>query len=575
MTAHGSAVLHKVHDRAPRGRRRLVAALLTVASVIALVGGASPAASLWSISDATTTTTATARTLTALDAPTIASSTGQKITLTSNTAPSGDTLTPVYTFERSTSAAFTAPTTIATGPTFPVTDEGHLPAVPTAGTFSTIASGISSSCGLSNGRVMCWGNNDNGQLGQGTIGGFSATPVEVQTTADNPASALPATAALLEVAVGGDTACVSTLRDVYCWGRNLGGIVTTTDTSPHPLPVRVSGTPAGNLSSLTVGYSHACALFTNFGALCWGSNLNGQLGTNAALSATPAAPAKVLTGGNAGGNQVPAGTSLNLIRAGHSYTCFVTSGLAYCWGINTTGNLGNGTTTQVSVAKSVATGTSYLPAATTIIDMSLSGSTDASNSRSTCAATTTAVYCWGAAANGALGISGAAGNVLNPAKVTGVTGTMTALAGGLQGHCAVTSGQAYCWGLGTSGQLGSGSASATTPVKAATAAGKTVVRVDGDQGFRCFRYSDGTVGCAGAGAVGQLGEGPDGRSASVNAGIGTMVAPRPRTCDTGATFLSDGSCTLAPNTTYYYRVSFTLGSWKSPVSAVAALKPGG
>lgn len=130
---------------------------------------------------------------------------------------------------------------------------------------------------------------------------------------------------------------------------------------------------------LSAGYSHTCGLAENGTAYCWGDNTGGALGNGSTVnSAVPVA--------------VSGGFTFVQVKAGLRYTCGITAtGQAYCWGQNTDGQLGTGTSTESRVPVAVVGAPSFKE-----IDVGVSQQTIA------CGLTTTgAAYCWGS--NGWLG----------------------------------------------------------------------------------------------------------------------------------------------------------------------------
>ncbi|QIM18712.1 hypothetical protein G7066_09020 [Leucobacter coleopterorum] len=325
--------MNKLRQRLGKRLRALSigATVMLVVGLTTVLGGGT-AVALWSIDSASIIASARADTLRALDKPVATATTATQISLQAGDGVKSDTLSPRYSLERSVTSDFSNPVAVGTADSSTFTDNGHLAAVATSSTFTKIVMGTDAGCGITAGKVMCWGNNTSGQLGQGTLEGNSGTPLQVKSHADDVQSDLPADVAILDIAAGLRTFCVTTsTQDVYCWGRNESGAATGNSTDMKPFPTKVAATPRGNVSSITVGNSSACAPFDGFGAYCWGSNSVGQLGAGIAVSAGPFAPRKVLSA--AAGSDIPAGTTLQMIRAGNDMGCVITSGVAYCWGV--------------------------------------------------------------------------------------------------------------------------------------------------------------------------------------------------------------------------------------------------
>ncbi|HEY5184370.1 MAG TPA: cell wall-binding repeat-containing protein [Actinomycetes bacterium] len=195
------------------------------------------------------------------------------------------------------------------------------------------------------------------------------------------------------------------------------------------------------MTSVSAGYLHTCAVGRDGSAYCWGSNGAGQLGAGSDYLPGPTPP------------RVLGLSGVTAISAGYYHTCAVTgSGLAYCWGDNVAGELGNGTTVGSSVPVRVP---------------SLSGVTSIKAARYyTCALLSTgSAYCWGNNVDGVLG-NGTTKLSTVPVKVVTLA-SVAALATGDFHACALTrSATGYCWGRNSAGQLGDGTApvSHTTPV---------------------------------------------------------------------------------------------------------------
>ena len=259
--------------------------------------------------------------------------------------------------------------------------------VPVSGGFNfvAIASSHYHSCALTaTGEAYCWGAGYSGALGTGSVAD-GRTP-----------SAVLGGLRFIAISPGYWFTCaVATDSLAYCWGYNFSGQLGTGDSTNQLLPVPVSGTL--RFRTVSAGNSHACGVTTGDVAYCWGSNAYGELGNGMTTLSRVPSP---VTGGlrfamvSAGGGH------------GSDFTCGVTtSGAAYCWGLGTSGQLGNGADTSATAPTPVAGGLTF--------------SSLSSGGYHTCGITTAGVtYCWGAGSYGALGAgSPASSNV--PVRVAG------------------------------------------------------------------------------------------------------------------------------------------------------------
>ncbi|MGC9079806.1 MAG: RCC1 domain-containing protein [Nanopusillaceae archaeon] len=186
---------------------------------------------------------------------------------------------------------------------------------------SIIAAGAAHTCALlSDGSIKCWGDNYDGQLGDGTnITRY--TPVTVQGISNAVA-----------IAAGAFHTC-AVLSDgtVKCWGDNYyGQLGDGTDVTRYT-PVTVQG--ISNAVAIAAGYSHTCALLSDGTVKCWGDNEGGQLGDNGKAFSFSYTPVTVQNLSN-----------VVAIAAGWDHTCAVLSdGTVKCWGDNEGGQLGDGT----------------------------------------------------------------------------------------------------------------------------------------------------------------------------------------------------------------------------------------
>jgi alpha-tubulin suppressor-like RCC1 family protein len=185
-----------------------------------------------------------------------------------------------------------------------------------------LSAGDSHTCAVvSGGAVLCWGFNDQGQVGDGRQGEVVASPVPVVGLAG-----------ATQVAAGTSHTCAR--KDdgsVLCWGSNTHGELGDGTMAGQTMPVAVVG--LSRCVEVAVGWTHSCALKDDGTVWCWGANSYGQRGDMAA--ADLGAPMAAVAGFSDGAH----------LSAGFYETCVIRrNGTVYCWGLNSHGELGDGTT---------------------------------------------------------------------------------------------------------------------------------------------------------------------------------------------------------------------------------------
>lgn len=322
-------------------------------------------------------------------------------------------------------------------------------------TFSSISAGSGSTCAVgSNGAGYCWGDNEVGQLGNGSTGTYSTAPVLVNQGARSSGVTFQS------ISTGGwpddletnyaHTCGVGSDGNGYCWGDNSFGQLGNSSTTNSGEPVLVSQGARGasvTFVNISAGDNHTCGVGSDGNGYCWGYNYNGQLGNGASGSGVYSTEPVLVT--------KPAGITFVSISAGGAHTCGVGSdGNGYCWGNNGNGRLGNGSTTQSTTPVLVSQGAR--PAGVTFSSIS------AGNNHTCGAGSDGNGYCWGDNYYGELGSGGVTGLgaysdvpvlVNRGARPSSVI--LNDIDTGGTHTCAVgNSGAGYCWGSNSEGRLG-------------------------------------------------------------------------------------------------------------------------
>jgi alpha-tubulin suppressor-like RCC1 family protein len=356
----------------------------------------------------------------------------------------------------------------AESPTAPVTEPAPLATWVTPPVFRQVSAGGSHGCGVTTeNQLYCWGNNNTGQLGTGTTSPPSRFPVAVATTLR-----------FRMVSAGATFTCgVTGFDGLYCWGENNYGQLGNGTRTDSPRPVRVATNI--RIRAVSAGAHHACAVSIGDIVYCWGRNDFGQIGdgtrTDRPVPTRPAGwshfssvsagngfscgltttnavtpPDRIYCWGEAGNghygndawhdnllrpNAVPGGLTFAGVESGYSHVCGVTPARkAYCWGANQAwlGSVPPAGSGDFQVTpRAVAGGHAF---------RAVAGGTYWS-----CGVTTDNVgYCWG---DRTFGVgNGVPGGSWTPVQVAGGLHFSRIEAGGQFACGLTTDGKVYCWG---------------------------------------------------------------------------------------------------------------------------------
>jgi alpha-tubulin suppressor-like RCC1 family protein len=405
------------------------------------------------------------------------------------------------------------PPDAAPPPDAPPPDAAPPDAAPPDAAVTTVVSlgaGNNNVCAvLSTGIVRCWGRNEQGQIGIGSVSGPVTRPTNVNGLTDGT-----------WVDCGAATCCAATSAGrAQCWGWNDQGILgvnqTSTQLGNRPTAAPVLALPNGGtigeltgVDEVTLGAAHACVR-RGGEVWCWGWNAAGQCGRpNGAggegtiLLAKPS----VVTGIEA----------LSVNAQGSEFTCGVDSGgLVQCWGLDFQGQLGDGTAGGLRSTPAPVTGITQASAVAVGFQHACAiGRTVADG---------VGVYCWGLNDFGQLGPNGPTAAPLTtatPVLVPGL-GTAVAVIAGQSHSCAMlANGVIRCWGANNFGQLGDGTFSSRSAPANVTGTGGSgslspATHIATGFGHTCAVLSNRSVYCWGANAFGQLGQGATGANSSL------------------------------------------------------------
>jgi len=305
------------------------------------------------------------------------------------------------------------------------TIDRHVPAqVSGLSGMTAIAAGSNFTVALKNdGTVWAWGGNSNGQLGNGTT-----TDIYI------PAQ-VSGLSGMTAIAAGNNfTVALKNDGTIWTWGGNSNGQLGIGTTTDSYTPVLVSG--SNSIIAIAAGYNHTVAL-TNIGVVwAWGGNSNGQL-CNGTTTDTN------IPGVVGGSNSVMA------IAAGNAFTVALQSvqldSRVWACGSNNNGQLGVGTTTDI-----------YTPVQVSGMSSAGAIGIAAGYDHAVAMKTDGTVWAWGGNSSGQLG-NGTTTGSLTPVQVGGMSGVTAVAAGQKDTVALKIDSTVWAWGYNFYGQLGNNS----------------------------------------------------------------------------------------------------------------------
>lgn len=417
-----------------------------------------------------------------------------------------------------------------------------------------IASGNDASCSIQLGQLYCWGKNESGQVGDGTTTNRK-TPYHVQGALAGKIVQFVATGFSHTCAIAGNTPNPADGNEIYCWGDNSKYQYGNNSNVSSLVPVLAGTSHSSYYYTGVSARDHTCTMTYNAASsyhsrvYCWGDNDHGEAGEQDSGDTTPTVinPKKVRA---ASARKEPGNSLLyditDLANVSDNFTCAINDLEVWCWGINSSGQLGDGTQSSSDHARALRpTG---MTNATKVV----------TNNAHACAINSNRLWCWGdndtgdskphwAIDSGPAVVQPSGQTMAVNENIESPTRIITSaspyyhydisdIAITDSAGCVVSSGDVYCWGYNNFGQLGQGnnydypgqkgigtnpqvsvwvgesSASKVRPandmVKVSGAlVGKEVVKVTGGNDHFCAVTDMRRVYCWGSNIYAQLGDG--------------------------------------------------------------------
>ncbi len=359
--------------------------------------------------------------------------------------------------------------------------------------LTAVSAGFDFTCGTARlGRIYCWGRGTQGQLASaGDSLCFTDNIPRPEPTpsacAIAPKQSVARTLNAVTIAATDSSACaISADSRLYCWGHDTFGEIGNGSNGGGATP-SLATVSAERFSAITGGGNHACALNLAGAAFCWGKDSTGQLGDRRRVNSTTPIPVVGPDG------LLATALRFSEIEAGDYHTCGIerTSGRAYCWGDGGFGAVGHGRADTVDVPT---------PVSGDLVFQHISA-----GRHHTCGVTRSGdMYCWGANSSGQLGVSGLVQSLTPVFVGSGYTNVSVAI-----GYsCGLRAGgSVHCWGSNAFGQLGRGEGNPTgnSSSPAAVALNRSILSISAGSRHICAVDSEFQTWCWGGNLMGALG----------------------------------------------------------------------
>jgi cysteine-rich repeat protein len=346
--------------------------------------------------------------------------------------------------------------------------------LPGGAVVTKMALGGDHSCVLTDaGQVWCWGDVDNGQVGEGTKSSSSLKDIDVPTLVGKLAGEF-----ISDICAGGDFTCATSAGGkAWCWGDNDDGQLGDGGDDDQAEPVAVMLPVSVTAAAVSCGWDHACLLDTNGSVWCWGEGDDAQLGNGTTTGTTVPGAVQGLPG------------PMSAIVASAQNSCAMTSqGDRYCWGETEHGDLG----LSLEPLRMLPDGVVQLPVAGTPIDVA----TEWQEFRPTMCAVQAdkTLACWGSGDEQIFFGPLAGRDHPVPAQLPGLAGVEEVELGD-RFACVRTSTEVLCWGDNSDKQLGQGDSTVDFDVPTAPLGvdGTQVIQLEAGDDFMLAVLDNGGV----------------------------------------------------------------------------------